>query len=105
MGFYDKHILPRVIHFACGLKPNMLQREKVVPKAQGVVLEVGIGSGLNIPFYDPNRVTKVFGLDPSPDITRIAKKAAAEAAVDVEFINLPGLKFLTFNYWGSATAN
>ena len=68
----------------------MLQREKVVPKAHGVVLEVGIGSGLNIPFYDANRVTKVLGLDPSPDITRIARKAAAEAAVDVEFIDLPG---------------
>jgi SAM-dependent methyltransferase len=90
MGIYDKHILPRVIHFACGMKPNMLQREKVVPMAHGVVLEVGIGSGLNIPFYDANRVTKVLGLDPSPDITRIARKAAAEAAVDVEFINLPG---------------
>jgi ubiquinone/menaquinone biosynthesis C-methylase UbiE len=90
MGFYDKRILPHVINFACGMKPTMQQRDKVVPKARGIVLEVGIGSGLNLSFYDPDHVTKVLGLDPSPEITAIAKKAASRAAVDVEFINLPG---------------
>lgn len=90
MGLYSRHILPRVIHFSCGLKPNMRQREKVVPRARGRVLEVGIGSGLNLPFYDPANVSKVWGLDPAPEMTRIAEKAARSLPFEVEFIGLPG---------------
>jgi SAM-dependent methyltransferase len=90
MGFYDKHILPKVVHFTCSMKPNMYQRRKVVPMAHGVVLEIGIGSGLNLPYYDPERVTRVLGLDPSPDMTRIAETAAGAVPFDVEFIGLPG---------------
>lgn len=90
MGFYNRYILPKVIHFACGLKPNMLQREKVVPNAVGVVLEIGIGSGLNLPFYSPEKVTKVIGLDPSLEITALAQQTAKEVPFDVEFIGLPG---------------
>ena len=90
MGFYSKHILPRVIHFTCGMKANMLQRQKVVPKADGTVLEIGIGSGLNLPFYDPRRVSRLIGLDPSAEITRIARKAIDRAPFEVEIIGLPG---------------
>lgn len=90
MGLYSRHILPRVIHFTCGLKPNMRQREKVVPHARGRVLEVGIGSGLNLPFYNPANVSKVWGLDPAPEMTRIAEKAARSLSFEVEFIGLPG---------------
>jgi ubiquinone/menaquinone biosynthesis C-methylase UbiE len=90
MGLYSKYILPRVIHFTCGLKPNMRQREKVVPHARGRVLEVGIGSGLNLPFYDSANVTKVWGLDPAPEMTRIAERAARSLPFEVEFIGLPG---------------
>ena len=50
MGFYNKYILPKAINWACKQKPNMKQREKVVPLAYGDVLELGIGSGLNLPF-------------------------------------------------------
>jgi len=90
MGLYSTHILPRVIHFTCGLKPNMRQREKVVPHARGRVLEVGIGSGLNLPFYDPANVSKVWGLDPAPEMTQIAERAARSLPFEVEFIGLPG---------------
>jgi ubiquinone/menaquinone biosynthesis C-methylase UbiE len=90
MGLYSRYILPRVIHFACGLKPNMRQREKVVPNARGRVLEVGIGSGLNLPFYDHAKVTKVWGLDPAPEMIRIAERAARSLPFEVEFIGLPG---------------
>lgn len=92
MGLYGKFILPKVIHFTCSMKPNMLQRAKVVPRAAGDVLEIGIGSGLNLPFYDPGRVTRVIGLDPSPEIARIARKAAGSVSIPVEFIELPGEK-------------
>lgn len=90
MGLYSRYILPKVVHFTCGLKPNMRQREKVVPRARGRVLEIGIGSGLNLPYYDSAKVSKVWGLDPSPEMTQIARRAAASLPFEVEFIGLPG---------------
>ena len=68
MGLYNKYILPKVIDLACKQKPNMRQREKVVPLAQGRVLEIGIGSGLNLPFYDEKKVKYLLAIDPSKDI-------------------------------------
>lgn len=90
MGLYSRYILPRVVHFTCGLKSNMRQREKVVPRAQGRVLEIGIGSGLNLPFYDSTKVSKVWGLDPAPEMTRMAERSARRLPFEVEFIGLPG---------------
>lgn len=90
MGLYSRFILPKAIHFTCGLKPSMRQREKVVPRARGRVLEIGIGSGLNLAFYDPDKVTKVWGLEPAPEMTRMAKQAADSLPFAVEFICLPG---------------
>jgi ubiquinone/menaquinone biosynthesis C-methylase UbiE len=65
MKFYDKHILPKVLHWTGKQKPNMIQREKIVPSAFGNVLEVGIGSGLNVSFYDKSKVKSLTGIDPS----------------------------------------
>jgi ubiquinone/menaquinone biosynthesis C-methylase UbiE len=90
MGLYGRYILPRIVHFTCGLKPTMRQRQKVVPLARGRVLEVGIGSGLNLPFLDAAQVTKVWGLDPSPEITQLAESAARSVGFPVELIGLPG---------------
>jgi ubiquinone/menaquinone biosynthesis C-methylase UbiE len=71
---------------ACGLKPAMKQREKVVPLAEGRVLEIGIGTGLNIPFYKSSRVDHLWGLDPSAEMWSIAEKNALQHHIDVEFI-------------------
>lgn len=90
MAFYRRYILPWALHFACGVKPVRYQRRKVIPLAKGQVLEIGIGSGLNLPFYDARQVERVIGLDPSPEMRRIAGKAAREAAFPVEFIGLSG---------------
>lgn len=90
MGLYSKYILPKVVHLTCSRKPNMRQREKVVPLAHGRVLEIGIGSGLNLPYYDASNVTKLWGLDPSPEMTQMAEEAARAVPFDVEFIGLPG---------------
>lgn len=90
MKLYDKYVLPHFINFACGMKPITYQRKKVVPEASGRILEVGMGSGLNIPFYDPSKVEKVFGLEPSSDMRTLAAKRVAVAPFEVEFIDLPG---------------
>ena len=90
MGFYEKHLLPRFINCACGTKPIMKQREKVVPRAEGTVLEIGIGTGLNLPLYDAAKVERVIGLDPSEKSWELAGKRAAAVDFDVEFVGLPG---------------
>ena len=86
MGIYDKYLLPKLVHFTCGQNPSMRQREKVVPLATGHVLEIGIGSGLNIPFYDAQKVEHLWGLDPSAEMWSIAQKNAADRHLDAEFI-------------------
>jgi SAM-dependent methyltransferase len=90
MGFYDRYILPHVINLACGAKPVSYQRRLVVPEASGRVLEIGIGSGLNLPFYDPDKVDMLWGLEPSDEIRRMAERKAAGVTFPVEFIGLPG---------------
>lgn len=90
MGLYDRHVLPKLLDFAMRQKPIMMQREKVVPQAAGRVLEIGIGSGLNLAFYDRGRVAKLWGLDPSEELRRIARVRAEAAGIEVEFLGLPG---------------
>lgn len=86
MSFYERRILPGVIDFTCGMTATGKQREKVVPRAHGRVLEVGIGSGLNLKHYDRERVSAVIGLEPSPELRRIAERRARRAGVEVEWL-------------------
>ena len=90
MGLYSRYVLPKLIHYTCGLKPMARQRQKIVPRAHGRVLEVGIGSGLNLPFYDASKVERVWGLDPDPAMNRMAGKAADRVPFEVEIVGLPG---------------
>ncbi|MCA8867354.1 MAG: class I SAM-dependent methyltransferase [Rhodobacteraceae bacterium] len=84
MGFYDKRILPWVITKTCASKPIRKQREKVVPLAQGRVLEIGAGGGLNLPYYSRTQVEMVLGLDVSPELLDAAEKKAQKALVPFE---------------------
>ena len=86
MGLYNKYVLPKVLNCTCGSKPINYQRKKVVPLAKGLVLDVGIGSGLNIPFYDMTKIDKVIGLDPSEELNNLAIGVAEENKVDVDFM-------------------
>ena len=86
MGWYDDIILPPLINLACSTKPNRKQREKVVPLAQGDVLEIGAGSGLNFAYYDQGRVRKVWALEPSSGMRRIAARKLVDSKLAVEFI-------------------
>ena len=90
MGFYDHHIAPRIVNLACGLKDAERQRQKVVPRAKGRVLEVGMGSGHNLPFYDPDQVEMVWGLEPGETMRNMARPKAERVPFDVEFLDLPG---------------
>ncbi len=90
MGLYERYLLPPIVDFACSLKPTMIQRGKVVPLAEGRVLEVGIGSGHNLAYYDSGKVSKVWGLEPSEEMRKRARKAAAAIELDFELIGLPG---------------
>ena len=74
-SFYDRFILPRLLTCACSSSPMMRQRAKIVPQATGQVLELGIGMGLNLSFYDPDKVSGVIGVDPAAEL-----RAAAIAA-------------------------
>ena len=90
MSFYENYILPRFINCACGTRPITRQREKVVPLATGTVLEIGIGTGLNLQHYDGQRVDKVIGLDPSEAAWELARKNAGPVDFPLEFVGLPG---------------
>ncbi|MHB1148216.1 MAG: hypothetical protein ACYC01_11565 [Lutibacter sp.] len=65
MSLYDKYVLANAIDWACRQKSNMIQREKIIPLASGNVLEIGIGSGLNLPFYDKKKVNHLTAIEPS----------------------------------------
>ena len=86
MGLYNKYILPKIINCACGSKPINYQRDKIVPYAQGVVLDIGIGSGLNIPFYNKSNINHLYGLDPSSELIEIAKMVAKINELEIEFL-------------------
>lgn len=64
-GLYDRFVLPRLIGCACGAKPIAKQRAKLIPRAYGVVVDMGFGSGTNLPFLDASKVQKVIAVEPS----------------------------------------
>jgi ubiquinone/menaquinone biosynthesis C-methylase UbiE len=90
MGFYENRILPKLIDVACATPPILKQREKVVPQAEGRILEVGMGSAINVPFYDASKVEMVWGLEPSEGMRRKAARRIADAPFPVEWLALPG---------------
>ena len=87
-SWYERHILPVALDFACGLPMVSRQRQLIVPLAQGRVLEVGIGTGLNMPWYDKRRVSRITGLDPALQMHPRARERITEAGLDVELVGL-----------------
>ena len=85
MGFYDKWILPWLVDVAMRNKEATRYREKIVPEASGIVLEVGVGSGLNLPFYG-TQVERYYGLDPSEELLKMAKKKAGGKSFPIDFL-------------------
>jgi ubiquinone/menaquinone biosynthesis C-methylase UbiE len=86
MGLYNKYVLPKVIDWTCKQNPNTKQRQKVVPLAIGNVLEIGIGSGLNLPFYSSSNVSNLVAIDPSVEIWNENKINTDELSFGFEFV-------------------
>ena len=90
MGFYNRHIMPSLINCLCGMSKITDQRRKLVPQAEGLVVEVGIGSGLNLPHYDAGKVIKVIGIDPDEHMWKAGRDRVRLSAVPVERVGLSG---------------
>ncbi|MGH9433024.1 MAG: class I SAM-dependent methyltransferase [Terriglobia bacterium] len=88
MGFYAQYVLPRIIDLAMRNKEAARVRAAWIPHARGEVLEIGIGSGLNLAFYS-SEVQHVYGVDPSVELQRIARKRAGSGPIKVEFLSQP----------------
>ena len=87
MSLYDKYVLPKFLNCACGSNPVARQRQKVAPLVEGKVLEIGIGSGLNLPFYDKSKIDELWGLDPSEELSYMARKVSDSENIEVNFIS------------------
>jgi ubiquinone/menaquinone biosynthesis C-methylase UbiE len=90
MGFYDRHILPWLLDAAMSTKPITYQRRKVVPRAEGRVLEIGFGAGHNLPFYDASKVSHLWALEPSAEMRARAVERVAASPIKLDYLGLSG---------------
>jgi len=89
VGFWSRYALPRIVESACKSREILEERRRWVPRARGRVLEVGVGSGLNLAFYDRGQVRAVVGIDPSAELLARAARRADAASVPVELVRAP----------------
>ncbi len=87
-NWYERHVLPWLVDLACSVRPVRRQRQKVVPLARGRVLEIGIGTGLNLAHYDRAVVETIVGLDPGVEMHPLARRRSRNAGLAVELVGL-----------------
>jgi ubiquinone/menaquinone biosynthesis C-methylase UbiE len=90
MSFYREHVYPHLVDALGNPKPIAQIRQRIIPLAEGKVLEIGVGPGVNFPHYDSGKVRKVFALEPNPGMLRRADKQRSKAIFEIEFLDLPG---------------
>lgn len=88
MSWYARTVLPHLLDLVCSMGPIQRQREKVIPQACGRVLEIGMGTGLNLPFYDRARVKSIVGVDPALQMHKLALKRSLAASIPVELVGV-----------------
>jgi ubiquinone/menaquinone biosynthesis C-methylase UbiE len=86
VGLYARHVLPHIINLAMQNKDATRLRGDWIPQARGAVLEIGVGSGLNLPFYS-SKVQTVFAVEPSIELQKMAQKREALKHIKVEFLS------------------
>lgn len=86
---YDRYVLPHLINCACGSPPILKLRSQLVPRCKGVVLEIGMGSGINLQFYDQTKVDFVWGLEPSLGMREKAADNIQKTSIEVRWLDLP----------------
>lgn len=91
-NWYERHILPPALDLVCGMPMMGRMRQLVVPRARGRVLEVGIGTGLNMRYYDKSRVTHITGLDPALQLQPLAQERIARSGLMVDLVGLSAEK-------------
>ncbi len=89
MGVYGDHVLPRIVNAACGMKASLPLRQRVCERLEGEVIEIGFGSGLNVPFYPP-AVSRVAAVEPADVGWKLAAKRVAATTIPVERSGLDG---------------
>jgi len=89
MNLYSRYIGPKFVSCLCSMDDITAERERVVPLATGVVLEIGMGPGLNLPFYNPLTVTRVIGVDPSDAFLHLGEARRRESQVPLEIVRAP----------------
>jgi ubiquinone/menaquinone biosynthesis C-methylase UbiE len=90
MSFYKEHVYPHLVSLLGNPKPIADIRKRIVPAAEGDVLEIGVGPGVNFAHYDPARVNKIYALEPNPGMMSRADEQRRARHLNVEFIGLPG---------------
>jgi len=86
MSFYQRYVIPRLTHLAMRQKQLLPFRQRVIGAAEGRVLEIGIGSGLNFPLYG-GAVTSVIGLEPSSELLGMARPRAEAASAPITLLD------------------
>jgi len=89
MGYYGERVLPRIINFTCGMKTADPVRQRVCENLEGEVVEIGFGSGLNVPFYPPS-VARVTAVEPADLAWDLAGKRIAASSAPVQRSGLDG---------------
>jgi ubiquinone/menaquinone biosynthesis C-methylase UbiE len=91
-NWYERHILPTALDVVCGMPMMGRMRQLVVPRARGRVLEVGIGTGLNMRYYDKSLVTRITGLDPALALHPLARERIAQSGLQVDLVDVSAEK-------------
>ncbi len=88
MGLYQKHVMPRLVNLACGTGQMKKVRAQTVSEARGRVLEIGFGSGHNLPFYRPGNIEHYWALEPDAHIRKLAQERLANSPLPVDLLDL-----------------